>query len=150
MYKGLAELCFNCLWGFFGQQKNKVQTRVTNDSAELHVFLMCSIKEVTGILPVNVDILYGSSRFKEGCIVPLNTAYIFIADSVTAQGQFKLYGYLKKLGKSAIFCDMVIVPFETCKNLGNIRLTYGIFTRKSYQRIAGIQHKRLFNVVCLW
>ena len=36
-------MCLNSLWGFFGQQENKVQTRVITDPAELHTILTCPV-----------------------------------------------------------------------------------------------------------
>ena len=38
-FRGLAKLCLNSLWGFFGQQENKIKTYVVDDPAELHATL---------------------------------------------------------------------------------------------------------------
>ena len=61
--------------------------------------------EVTGLLPVNDNLLYLSTRTKKGCYEPLNTANVVLAAYVTAQARLKLYSYLKHLGPSSLYCD---------------------------------------------
>ena len=118
-FRGVAKMCLNSLWGFFGQQENKVQTRVITDPAELHTILTCPMTEVTGLLPVNDDVLYLNSRYKYGKTEErLNTANAVIAAFVTAQARLKLYGYLETLDSAALYCDTDSIFFVSRDEFG--------------------------------
>jgi len=95
----------NSLWGFFGQQENKLRTTIIRDPATLHNLLTSPTVEVASILPVNDDILYVSTRYKEIAHESLNTANVVIAAFVTAQARLKLYSYLEQLGHRAKYVD---------------------------------------------
>ena len=111
-------MCLNSLWGFFGQQENKVKTFVVDDPAELHEILTCPVTEVTGLLSVDDNILYLSTRFKECNPEPLNTANVVIAAFVTAQARLKLYNYLEHLGSAAYYVDTDSVIYLSKPNSG--------------------------------
>ena len=104
-FRVVEKTCLNSLWGFFGQQENKTQTRIVDNPSDLHALLTSPMTEVSGIVPVNDNILYVSTRFKEDTFIPLNTANVIVAAFVTAQARLKLYSYLEKLGESTIYCD---------------------------------------------
>ena len=123
--RGVAKLCLNSLWGFFGQQENKLRTKIIRNAAELQALLVCPMTEVAGLLPVNDNVLYMSMRTKEGCYEPLNTANVVLAAYVTAQARLKLYSYLEHLGPSSLYCDTDSVLYVTDEQEGSPDLQTG-------------------------
>ena len=72
----------------------------------MHALLKSPLTEVTGLIPVNDETLYVSSRYTEASYEPLNTADVVIDAFVTAQARLKLYSYLEKLG--GLLCIVIL------------------------------------------
>lgn len=69
--------------------------------------------EITGILPVNDEILYVSYTQIDDAVTPSNIANAVIAAYTTAQARLKLYSYLERLDRRALYCDTDSVIYVT-------------------------------------
>ncbi|XP_046748845.1 uncharacterized protein LOC124412771 [Diprion similis] len=76
--RSVSKLCLNSFWGEFGQRENLVKTEVIKTRQQLLELLTNPEVEVSGLLPVNDDVLYA---------------------------RLKLYSYLEKLDRRVLYYD---------------------------------------------
>ncbi|XP_043268101.1 uncharacterized protein [Venturia canescens] len=111
--RSVAKLCLNSFWGKFGQRENLPQTTIVSTRKKLMEMLTSPETIITGILPVNNDILYVNHVKTNDTIEPSGIASSVIAAYTTAQARLKLYSYLELLDKRALYCDTDSVIYVT-------------------------------------
>lgn len=75
----VAKLCVNSFWGKSGQRENQSQTAIVSMRAKLMELLTSAEYEITGILPVNHEILYVNYIKNDKTVIPLGFANSVIA-----------------------------------------------------------------------
>lgn len=103
--RSLAKLALNSFWGKFGQRENLTNTKVVSTRRELMDLLTSAEIKVTGILPVNHQVIYVNYTATGNAIRPTQTSNVVIAAYTTAQARLKLYEYLEGLGRRVLYCD---------------------------------------------
>ena len=101
----------NSFWGKFGQRTNLTKTEYVNTTAKLTSILADPTLEtvfVEIICKNTVAVQYKKIDDYEEDVPNSNT---IIAGMVTAYGRLKIYEYLDKLGKNALYCDTDSVIF---------------------------------------
>ncbi|XP_043287522.1 uncharacterized protein [Venturia canescens] len=116
--RSVAKLCLNSFWGKFGQRENLPQTEIVSTREKLMELLNSPEHEITGMLPVNNQVLYVNYTKTDDAVIPSNIANTVIAAYTTAQARLKLYTYLEPLGKRALYCDTDSVIYVTRKEPG--------------------------------
>ncbi|XP_036147283.1 uncharacterized protein LOC118647134 [Monomorium pharaonis] len=103
--RSVAKLCLNSFWGKFGQRANLPKTEIVKTFHHFATLLTSPEHEITGILPVNDEVMYVSWRLREEAVVASPITNVVIAAYTTAQARLVLYSYLEKLDKRALYCD---------------------------------------------
>ncbi|XP_043272012.1 uncharacterized protein [Venturia canescens] len=116
--RSVAKLRLNSFWGEFGQRENLPQTEIVSTREKLMELLNSPEHEITGMLPVNNQVLYVNYTKTDDAVIPSNIANTVIAAYTTAQARSKLYTYLEPLGKRALYCDTDSVIYVTRKEPG--------------------------------
>lgn len=114
--RSVAKLCLNSFWGKFGQRENLPQTAIVSSRKKLMELMTSPEFEITGILPVNNDVLYVNYIKTDSAVTPSGIASAVIAAYTTAQARLKLYSYLEHLGGRALYCDTDSVIYVTRNN----------------------------------
>lgn len=73
---------------------------------------------ITGILPVNHEILYVNYLNNEEAVIPSGLANSSIAAYTTAQARSKPYSYLEHLDRRALYYDTDAIIYLTTNNPG--------------------------------
>ncbi|XP_044594809.1 uncharacterized protein LOC123272174 [Cotesia glomerata] len=115
--RSVAKLSLNSLWGKFGQRENLMQTEIVTTRARLMEMFTDSQIEICGFLPVNDKTLYINFIHSKDALKPSRTTNVVIAAYTTAQARLKLYSYLEKLGKRALYCDTDSCIYISSKGL---------------------------------
>lgn len=100
----IAKSCLNSLWGKFGQ-KNYSETVFDRTGNKLIKIATDKKQELQTVVPFNETDFYYKRRNKDKDITPKETVSVPIAVYTTAQARLKLYEYLEKLGKRALYYD---------------------------------------------
>ncbi|XP_036139539.1 uncharacterized protein LOC118644656 [Monomorium pharaonis] len=103
--RSVAKLCLNSFWGKFDQRANLPKTEIVKTFHHFATLLTSPEHEITGILPVNDEVMYVSWRLREEAVVASPITNVVIAAYTTAQARLVLYSYLEKLDKRALYCD---------------------------------------------
>lgn len=104
--RSVAKLCLVSLWGKFGQQEDKTTTEIVQSPVRLNELLFSPTDEVLTILPVNQDVLYVRYRLSADVVKSsFSTVNVVVAAYTTALARLKLYSYLEKLDRSALYVD---------------------------------------------
>lgn len=77
--RAVAILCLNSFWGKFGQRENLPKTEIVTTRNRLMELLSSNEVDVTGLLPVNDDVLYVSYVCKDENITPSPITNVMIA-----------------------------------------------------------------------
>lgn len=111
--RSLAKLMLNSFWGKFGQRTNLTQTAYISDPTEFFDILNSDQQKVKNILFVNNESVKLEWVYNDDFVEPSTRTNVVIATYTTAQAQLKLYTYLKRLGRRALYCDTDSVVFAT-------------------------------------
>lgn len=111
--RSLSKILLNAFYGKFGQRSCLPQAEIVKTKKQLLELLFSPEKEVTGIIPINQEIIYVCWRLKEEADVSASFTNIVIAIFVTAQARLVLYSYLEKLGTRSLYCDTDSTIFLT-------------------------------------
>ncbi|XP_024944125.1 uncharacterized protein LOC112494866 [Cephus cinctus] len=103
--RAVAKLCLNSFWGKFGQRENLPKTEIVTTRQKLVSLLTCPEVEITGILPVDDEVLYVNTRSTSESVIPTAYTNVVIAAYTTAQARLKLYDYLEKLDRRVLYYD---------------------------------------------
>lgn len=103
--RAVSKLCLNSFWGKFGQRENLPKVEIVTTRNRLIQLLSSSEVDVTSILPINDDVLYVGYVNTDENLTPSSITNVVIAAYTTAQARLKLYEYLERLGKRALYCD---------------------------------------------
>ena len=71
----------------------------------VYVLLTSPCTEVTNLVFRNNDVAWVSWKYSEDNVATWKNVNVAVAAYVTTQVRLKLYEYLKKLGKSVLYCD---------------------------------------------
>ncbi|XP_025073692.1 uncharacterized protein LOC112552506 [Pogonomyrmex barbatus] len=103
--RSVAKLCLNSFWGKFGQRSNLPNTEIIKAHQQFMTLLTSPEHEITGILPVNDEVIYVSWRLRKEAVVHSPLTNVVIAAYTTAQARLKLYSYLELLDKRVLYYD---------------------------------------------
>ncbi|XP_036138907.1 uncharacterized protein LOC118644437 [Monomorium pharaonis] len=81
----VTKLCLNSFWEKFRQRANLPKTEVVKTYQHFVILLTSSEHEITGILPVNDEVMYVSWRLREEAVVASPITNVVIAAYTTAQ-----------------------------------------------------------------
>ncbi|XP_043286864.1 uncharacterized protein [Venturia canescens] len=96
----------------------QLEREIVSTREKLMELLNSPEHEITGMLPVNNQVLYVNYTKTDDAVIPSNIANTVIAAYTTAQARLKLYTYLEPLGKRALYCDTDSVIYVTRKEPG--------------------------------
>ncbi|XP_024941493.1 uncharacterized protein LOC107268426 [Cephus cinctus] len=80
----VAKLCLNFFWGKFGQCENRPKTEIVTTRQKLVSLLTCPEVEITGILPVDDEVLYVNTSSTSESVIPTAYTNVVIAAYTTA------------------------------------------------------------------
>ncbi|XP_068993909.1 uncharacterized protein [Neodiprion pinetum] len=103
--RSVSKLCLNSFWGKFGQRENLVKTEVIKTRRQLLELLTNPEVEVSGLLPVNDEVLYVRWSHAQHSVEPSALANVVIASYTTAQARLKLFSFLEKLDRRVLYYD---------------------------------------------
>ncbi|XP_046428514.1 uncharacterized protein LOC124183710 [Neodiprion fabricii] len=103
--RSVSKLCLNSFWGKFGQRENLVKTEVIKTRQQLLELLTNPEVEVSGLLPVNDEVLYVRWSHAQHSVEPSALANVVIASYTTAQARLKLFSFLEKLDRRVLYYD---------------------------------------------
>ncbi|XP_046592940.1 uncharacterized protein LOC124293939 [Neodiprion lecontei] len=103
--RSVSKLCLNSFWGKFGQRENLVKTEVIKTRQQLLERLTNPEVEVSGLLPVNDEVLYVRWSHAQHSVEPSALANVVIASYTTAQARLKLFSFLEKLDRRVFYYD---------------------------------------------
>ncbi|XP_070167780.1 uncharacterized protein [Polyergus mexicanus] len=83
--RSVAKLCLNSFWGKFGQRSNLPNTEVVRMLQRFATLMTSAEHEITGILPVNDEVIYVSWRLRQDAVVPSPITNVVIAAYTMAQ-----------------------------------------------------------------
>ncbi|XP_070158004.1 uncharacterized protein [Polyergus mexicanus] len=83
--RSVAKLCLNSFWGKFGQRSNLPNTEVVRTPQRFATLMMSAEHEITGILPVNDEVIYLSWRLRQDAVIPSPITNVVIVAYTTAQ-----------------------------------------------------------------
>ncbi|XP_015596665.1 uncharacterized protein LOC107268423 [Cephus cinctus] len=103
--RAVTKLCLSSFWGKFGQRENLPKTEIVTTRQKLVSLLTCPEVEITGILPVDDEVLYVNTSSTSESVIPTAYTNVVIAAYTTAQARLKLYDYLEKLDRRVLYYD---------------------------------------------
>lgn len=104
-------MILNALWGKFGQRENLPQTEIVSTRDRLLEMLNSPDINITGLLPINQNLMYVSYDYQDNSVIPTPTSNCVIAAYTTAHARLHLYKYLQKLDKRVLYCDTDSIIF---------------------------------------
>ena len=123
--RAVAKLCLNSLWGKFGQQNNKTQTRIVRSEAELFKILNDKKINEVSINVINKECLELSYNLHpEKVSDPYNTN-ICVALFTTAHAQMRLYDMMDRLGNRVLYHDTDSVIYSVDEKEGQTTIPTG-------------------------
>ena len=125
--RSLGKIMLNSFYCKWAQRSNLSQTEVVKDRKRLLQLLFSPEKKVTGIIPINQEIIYVSWCLKEEADISAPFTNVAIAIFITAQARLYLYEYLEKVNHRSIYFDTdsilfinTVNPQEYTPPLGNM------------------------------
>ena len=120
----LAKLMLNSFWGKFGQRTNLPQKTYVSDVTVFFDMMTGDNQEIKNVRFVNEEIVQVDWVHKEGFIDTSGITNVVIAAYTTAQARLKLYQYLERLDRRALYADtdsiiFTIAPGEWEPELGD-------------------------------
>ena len=111
--RALAKLMLNSFWGKFGQRSNMGQVDIVDDSSIYFQKLTCDSIDVTTVNFTSKEFMELRWKYKDEFVDTNPKTNVDIATYTTSQARLKLYTYLEKLGKLALYADTDSVVFST-------------------------------------
>ena len=120
----LAKLMLNSFWGKFGQRTNLPQKTYVSDVTVFFDMMTGDNQEIKNVRFVNEEIVQVDWVHKEDFIDTSGITNVVIAAYTTAQARLKLYQYLERLDRRAIYADtdsiiFTVAPGEWEPELGD-------------------------------
>jgi len=114
--RALAKLMLNSFWGKFGQRSNLPQIEYVSDPSVYFDLLTSDQQEVSGVNFVTDEVVEMRWKNKNEFVEASGRTNVVLAAYTTAQARLKLYSYLEKLEKRALYADTDSIVFATDEN----------------------------------
>ena len=130
----LAKLMLNSFWGKFGQRTNLPQKTYVSDVTVFFDMMTGDNQEIKNVRFVNEEIVQVDWVHKEDFIDTSGITNVVIAAYTTAQARLKLYQYLERLDRRALYADtdsiiFTVAPGEWEPELGDYLVNQKIMLR---------------------
>ena len=122
----LAKLQLNNLWGKFGQNNDKINTKICGNYTELAEILFDSSKICKSVYVTDNKAVI-DYRVKDEELRPGRFTNIPIASFTTAYARMKLFGVMESLGERLLYCDTDSVIFTRCTSKNESQPVTGPF-----------------------
>ena len=111
--RSIAKLMLNSFWGKFGQRANLTQTSYISDPDEYFDMLTSDEQKVKNVRFVSDETVQLDWVYKDDFITASCRTNVVIVPYTTTQTRLKLYSYLEKLDRGALYCDTDSIVFTT-------------------------------------
>ena len=103
--RAMAKLCLNSLWGKFGQNPRKSQTRYIKSQKELYKLLIDDKIEEVDLNLISSEIVEATYKEKADHIPDQVSTNIAVAAFTTSHARLRLYSKLEELGEQVLYFD---------------------------------------------